>query len=91
MDNLERQRAAESAGHPEWADMPETAGDAWRADVTRFFTGKECRHGHIAPRGRAGGRCVVCDAASKSKWQKGIGREKYNAYMRQYMRSYEQP
>jgi 5-methylcytosine-specific restriction endonuclease McrA len=37
--------------------------DAKAAGLTRFFTGKPCKHGHISQRGTATGACITCNNA----------------------------
>lgn len=83
MDKIERLRAAESAGHPEWADLPDNVGDAWRSDTTQFFTGKTCPHGHVAPKERHNGRCVECRRIHDREYRQT---PQQKAYMREYMR-----
>lgn len=84
MDKTERQRAAESAGNPDWADLPDNVGDAWRLNVTQYFTGKPCPHGHIAPKSRGNGQCMECKRIRDREYQKT---PQQRAYMRDYMRS----
>ncbi|WP_282129030.1 hypothetical protein [Roseobacter litoralis] len=83
MDKLERQRAAESAGHPEWAELPDTMGGAWREDVTQYFTGRSCPHGHVAPKTRSGGQCIECRRIKDREYRKT---PQQMQYMRDYMR-----
>lgn len=83
MDSIERQRAAKGANHPEWADLPATVGDAWRKDVTQYFTGKPCPKGHVAPKGRGNGRCIECRREADREYQQT---PQAKAYMRKYMR-----
>lgn len=40
--------------------LPKTARIASDMGIKFFFTGEECRHGHVAPKYTAGGRCVAC-------------------------------
>lgn len=64
-------------------------GDAKRAGLNKYFTGKPCRRGHVAERYAAGGHCETCHAddgrASEARrkpgksqrrpgWWKGRGR-----------------
>lgn len=58
---MERDQAAIAAGHPEWASLPATKQETRDGSVFRYFTGKPCKHGHVAPRQRCDGKCVVCD------------------------------
>jgi hypothetical protein len=36
----------------EFAKLPKTRAEAIRLGIDRFFTGKPCRRGHLAPRTR---------------------------------------
>jgi hypothetical protein len=40
--------------------MPTNKGAALRAGVPRFYTGRPCQYGHLAPRYANSGNCVVC-------------------------------
>jgi len=40
-----------------------TPSDARRFGLSKYFTGKPCKHGHIAERNIRSGTCVVCTAA----------------------------
>lgn len=42
--------------------------DALRTGATRYFTGKPCKHGHIAERHATHGGCVVCMSAFSKKY-----------------------
>lgn len=86
MDKDERQRAAESEGHPEWADLPDTVGGAWRQDTKQYFTGKPCPKGHVEPKGRNNSRCKECQRISDREYRKT---PQQMAYMRDYMRAYQ--
>lgn len=52
--------------------------DAIAAGLKHYFTGKLCKHGHLAPKYVSGGRCVVCakehststSAEKKRAWSK---------------------
>lgn len=37
-----------------------TRQDAVKQKLRRFFTGRPCRHGHLAERYTTNGACVVC-------------------------------
>jgi hypothetical protein len=39
-----------------------TRADALAAGLTRFFTGKPCKHGHLSERTSANGGCIACNA-----------------------------
>jgi hypothetical protein len=61
MDELWRRHAAIEAGHPEYAELPDSKEAAWAAGVTLYFHGRPCRSGHVSPRQRSGGHCTECD------------------------------
>lgn len=44
----------------DFARLPKTRAEAVRLGVDRFFTGKPCRHGHIAPRYVSSPNCTRC-------------------------------
>lgn len=46
-----------------------TRQDAKAAGLTRYFTGKPCKHGHLAERRMSDG-CVVCAYIHATTWQK---------------------
>ena len=60
---MDRDQAAIAAGHPEWASLPATRQGALDGDAFHYFTGKPCKHGHVAPRQRAGRGCAGCEQA----------------------------
>ncbi|MBP6727284.1 MAG: hypothetical protein KA132_08815, partial [Thauera sp.] len=62
-----RTQAAIDAGHPEWAELLATRKEAATIAVTRYFTGKPCKHGHISARWSHGGNCAVCDEARRNQ------------------------
>ena len=39
-----------------------TRADAQAAGLTRFYTGKACKHGHLSQRTTANGGCIACNA-----------------------------
>jgi len=41
-----------------------TRAQAKAAGLTRFFTGKPCKHGHLSERTSANGGCIACNAIS---------------------------
>lgn len=55
-----RTQAAIDAGHPEWAELHMSWTGAGLAGSLTYFTGKPCKHGHVAPRYSNGGRCADC-------------------------------
>lgn len=46
-------------------DYPSTRAEAKATGATHYFTGKPCKHGHVAPR-RTKGNCIECD---KEAWK----------------------
>ena len=55
-----RTEVAIDAGHPEWAELHISRAGGVAAESVKYFTGKECKHGHVAPRYSNGSRCTVC-------------------------------
>jgi hypothetical protein len=52
--------------------------------LARYFTGKPCKHGHVAERLLSNGDCIVCASLRAVRWNKTPkGRE----YQRQYHRT----
>lgn len=49
--------AATAAGHPEWVRLAATFKEA--EGERPYFTGKECKHGHVSPRYKSS-KCMVC-------------------------------
>ena len=43
----------------ETKNLPKTRAEATAIGATHYFTGKPCKHGHIAPR-KTKGACIVC-------------------------------
>jgi hypothetical protein len=44
----------------EFAKLPKTRAEAIRLGIDRFFTGKPCRRGHLAPRYVSSPNCATC-------------------------------
>lgn len=61
-----RRRAAENAGHREWAWLPETLREAKLYRKDYIFTGKPCERGHIA---RIHVHNLRCEECSRRKSQ----------------------
>lgn len=60
-----------------------TKEEAKAQGLKRYFTGKPCKHGHLAERLVSQERCVVCVLASGNKWRdadKKLRPEFYQAY-----------
>ena len=47
---------------------PASRTEALRLGVTRYFTGKSCKHGHIADRLASCGRCYTCHRILRKKF-----------------------
>lgn len=43
--------------------------EAIKLGLTRYFTGKPCKRGHIAERLTSCGRCIVCHEAQRAEWR----------------------
>ena len=63
--------------------LPKTKREATRLGVSRYFTGKICKHGHIAERYKTGGSCVVCHAAKQAKRYQN-NKEALKAYQKEW-------
>lgn len=48
-------------------DLPNSPEVARALGLTRYFTGKPCRNGHIAPRRVQDGRCIACKTAANRR------------------------
>ena len=60
------------------ANLPKTRAGAKATGATHYFTGKPCKHGHIAPR-KTKGACIEC---LKVEWQQTA--ETRAEYFREY-------
>jgi hypothetical protein len=51
------------------------------AGQTFYFTGKPCKHGHVAKRYSHNGECVVCARLRAARWNKTVkGRKSRNEW-----------
>lgn len=50
-----------------------------------YYTGKPCKHGHVAPRLASNGRCKTCHLTAKNKLRQT---PKHRAWRREYDRRY---
>ena len=48
-------------------NLPATQQDAFSKESMYYFTGKPCKHGHIAPKFRGSRYCVVCNSKNYKK------------------------
>jgi hypothetical protein len=55
---------------PKWPLKTISRKDALRLGLARYFTGKPCKHGHIAERYLPNGECLDCTPARVARWQK---------------------
>lgn len=60
--------------------LPKSRAEAKAAGSPFYFTGKPCKHGHVAKR-RTTGICIECEALNRTRWREA-NREKTNAYAR---------
>lgn len=51
--------------HENYNGLPRSRAEAKRLGVTRYFTGKTCKNGHIEQRAAHTGRCLECDRERK--------------------------
>ncbi len=69
------------------APKPQERARALAEGKTRYYTGKPCKHGHIAERQTSNGTCVVCLQNRHSQWQKDNPDKVYRnqlAYLSRY-------
>lgn len=50
--------------------LPKTAADARKTNNKYYFTGKPCKHGHIAKRTTIDNNCSVCNSNRTKQWHK---------------------
>lgn len=48
-------------------DYPKTAKEARELGIKKYFTGEECKFGHIAPRHAHNGQCTVCGKVASAR------------------------
>ena len=67
--------------------QPQERAAALEKGLTRYFTGRPCKHGHVAERNAKSGECVVCSLARQAKWRrdnpeavKVLDKERYGRY-----------
>lgn len=48
------------------SELPPTRAEAKRIGASKYFTGKACKHGHVAPR-YTKGQCVICAAEEQRR------------------------
>ena len=68
---------------------------ALKLGLARYFTGKPCKHSHIAERYLPNGECVVCATARAARWKATPKRKDYHwqyrhtAEWQEYQREYD--
>lgn len=50
-----------------WAYQPQERAAALEAGLTQYFTGRPCKHGHVAMRSSSSGTCVECAKKHQKK------------------------
>ena len=63
--------------------IPISRNDASQKGMTRFFTGIQCRSGHVSERRTCDGKCVQCKDAILNKWLER-NRERSNEIKEKY-------
>jgi len=74
-----------------WHTMPTSRKDALAKGEKHYFTGKECCHGHIAPRRTSAANCSECQrewgtnsrGKKPNRWIQE-NKERWNKYQREY-------
>jgi hypothetical protein len=61
-------------------DLPATREAARLVESKAYFTGRACKHGHIAKRWTATGNCSACQRSNTDNWVKN-NPEKFKAYL----------
>lgn len=49
-------------------ELPHSRSEALRLGLTRYFTGKPCKRGHVAERLTSCGRCYDCHRVTRHEW-----------------------
>lgn len=60
--------------------------DAKEQGLTRYFTGKPCKHGHVVDRMVSSGACMACKGARNKEWN-GKNRDKESARSAEWVRN----
>lgn len=69
------------------APKPQERAKAKAEGKTRYYTGKPCKHGHVAERQTSNGTCTVCSQNRNSQWAKDNPDKVYRnqlAYLKRY-------
>jgi hypothetical protein len=53
----------------DWASLPTSRKAAIAAGAKKYFTGKPCKRGHVAPH-YVSGPCVICQREVTDRWQR---------------------
>jgi len=65
--------------------LPRSRPDAVRQASTKYYTGKPCKNGHIAPRYTLSSTCTMCLSAHVDRVRKALKRAKKAAQKRSKM------
>lgn len=63
--------------------------EAKAAGLKHYFTGKPCKHGHVAPRQSSTGNCTECQREHQSKWY-AANRDKVLARTRKWREAHSE-
>jgi hypothetical protein len=66
-------------------NLPKSRKEAKEQGLTKYFTGKPCKKGHLDRRYTASYTCVVCAREKQAQWQRD-NKDKWARRMRQYRR-----
>lgn len=61
-----------------------TQPEAKALGLSSYFTGRPCKHGHVAKRYTTNKACASCAVTGLARWRNGPGRESWRAYRRRY-------
>jgi hypothetical protein len=62
---------------------------ALKEGLTRYFTGEQCKHGHVAERIARNSVCVVCDSKRHAQWHLA-NKQRANEASRRYRKKQKQ-
>ncbi len=80
-----RTQAAIDAGHPEWASLPADNVAGRLSGAKEIFTGKPCKHGHVATRYVSINLCTQCNRERmRKRWTTPEAKERARKYEREY-------
>lgn len=70
--------------------LPKTRAEAARRGIDKFFTGKPCRYGHIAPRYTSSPNCIKCQLEHARKNGGWNARQEKSAFLARARKTVEQ-